>query len=159
MQPTLPPVEVLGLPLGLLPHASLAAQLSDDPTWRRLAAQALSVTDGYCEATGAQGAVAAERWVFDEAACVLRLAGLRPLHPEVLQLEQAMLAGATKAAQQAAAEQLAGFNFWQEADAMAYVASTAAQQAARGGRDWRLDLRLLHREGVALPAGLKALAI
>lgn len=85
VQPSIPPAEVLAFPASLQHHVSLGLHL-EGPAWAALKQRVLAAAGGRCAVTGAPLAAVHERWAFDDASRVLRLAGLRAAAPEVQQV-------------------------------------------------------------------------
>ena len=158
VQPTLAPVEVLALPASLQqPAASLGAQLDRDERWQHLQQAVLEAAKGRCEVTGvAAGVAVQERWQGDAERRLLRLAGLRAEAAEVTQIESLLQLDASAALQAAAL--LQQLNCWLPEDAELYLQhARQLQQRRSGGEQWRLDLSLLTREGIEVPAALQPL--
>ncbi|KAL4427468.1 hypothetical protein ABPG77_000757 [Micractinium sp. CCAP 211/92] len=156
VQPSIPPAEVLAFPASLQPHVSLGLHL-EGPAWAALKQRVLAAAGGRCAVTGAPLAAVYERWAFDDASQVLRLAGLRAAAPEVQQVGG--LLGLESGAAEGAATLLRDLNCWSDADLAAYLAAMRQLAAQRSTEPWRLDLSVLEAAGVPVPPALQALCI
>ena len=160
VQPPIAPGEVLALPATLQqPAASLGAQLAPNRRWQGLKQAILQAANRRCEVTGvAPDVEVQERWQVDEERRLLRLAGLRTEAAEVTQIGGLLLLDASAAAQPAAL--LRQLNCWLPEDAELYLQHARQLQQQRSGgssgsEQWRLDLSLLAREGIPVPASLQ----
>jgi hypothetical protein len=155
VQPRVPPVLVLPIPLNLTGKCHVAELLEGSSSeFEAVKAEILKKTGGKCHVTGIFTTSIGEQWEVKEKERVYKLQGFTAQAPEVMRIAYMLESGENFK------KELAVMNGWREEDVEQYVDYIQKQRSSSTSEEWKLDLQVLEKMEIQeLPEELKAYVV